>query len=587
MARGGQDRVAKAVALGVVYFVAAAATIAGTRFDGGVAFLWIATAILAGRLVTQAPSRWPESIAACFLASVLATSLIGFGPAAALPLAIVGITESIVSAALLRRIGGDPRNNKDTHHWLIAFVVSAGMIGPLIGAVGAASTVHLLYGRALLPEALHWYSGHALGTLAFMPIAVMILRGEAARLIRHTRRAKLIELAMLLTLVAAVSLITFAQDRMPLLFLPMLPIVLATFRGGALSTAASIVIVSVIGGAFTLNGHGPIALMEGDVGARIQFLQFFIAATMLTVLPANAELQRRAELFRRLRESEARYRMVTDNTTDIVLNIDIHGRLRFVSSSIREIGGHDPDALVGRHVSVLVDPTEAAKMIATIAATIADPLRVSVSEYRAPTRTGDRWFESRTRAVLDDDGVVTGLVSAVRDVTQRKEHEDSLARAALTDPLTGLANRAAFRTELTRQVAASAGGCVAVFDLDHFKRVNDRHGHAAGDDVLRRFAAIARAAVRDQDTVARMGGEEFAIILPDASIEQARLVCDRLRAAVGATRFAVDGGVIAVTVSGGVACYRAGEPDDAVLHAADAALYRAKNAGRDRLALAA
>ncbi|UVO49832.1 diguanylate cyclase [Sphingomonas sp. SUN019] len=586
MARRRYNRVAEAIALGTVYFAAAAVTIAGTRFDGGVAFLWIATAVLTARLVTQKTSRWPASIAACFIAGAAATTLFGFGATAALPLAVVNVAEAVLGAALLRRLSGG-RTVNDTHHWLIAFVVSAGMAGPLAGAIGAGATIHLLYGRAFLPEALHWYSGHALGTLAFMPIAVMILRGEAARLLRNTRRAKLVELAMLLTLVALVSLITFAQDRMPLLFLPMLPIVLATFRGGALSTAASIVVVSLIGGAFTLNGHGPIALMDGDVGSRIQFLQFFIAATMLTVLPANAELQRRAELFRRLRESEARYRMVTDNTTDIIINIDIHGRLRFVSSSIREIGGHDPDALVGRHVSVLVDATEVDKMREMIAATVDDPMRVTVSEYRAPTRSGERWFESRTRAVLDDDGVVTGLVSAVRDVTHRKEHEDSLARAALTDPLTGLANRIAFRTELTRQVATGTGGCVAVFDLDHFKLVNDRHGHAAGDEVLRRFAAIARAAVRDQDMVARLGGEEFAVVLPDASIEQARLVCDRLRAAVGATRCSVDSGTIAVTVSGGVASYRAGDADDAVLHAADTALYRAKDAGRDRLALAA
>ena len=573
--------------LGIVYFAVSAGAVASTRFDGGVAFLWIANAILTARLSTLPARAWAAPILICFIGNAITTATIGLGPALILPLGVANVGESAIGAILLQRLVGPP-SVFHSHRWLIVFVLATGIAAPLAGAVVAASAIALIAGHPFIPTALHWYNGHALGTLAFMPVAMMILRGDVTRLLRTTPRAKLIEQATLIGMVGAVSVVTFSQSRLPLLFLPMLPVVLATFRGGALSTSASIVVLTLVGGALTLYGVGPISLFDAPVGARMQFLQLYIACTMLTVLPANAELERRAELFRRLRESEARYRLVTENSTDIVLNVDREGRMRFVSSSIRQIGGHEPSALIGQPLSALIHPEDTAHALASLQRTIDDPQDVTISEYRGFTTAGDlRWFETHSRAVTDDRGEVTGVVSAIRDVTQRKAHEERLARAALTDPLTGLVNRRALTNELAARIASDAGGCVALFDLDHFKRVNDTFGHATGDEVLRRFAAIARSSVREQDIVARLGGEEFAVVMPEATIDQASLVCDRLRRAVAAARLRVNDSVVRVTVSVGVGRYAAGQTVEAVLHAADVALYDAKHAGRDRLIMAA
>jgi diguanylate cyclase (GGDEF)-like protein len=125
-----------------------------------------------------------------------------------------------------------------------------------------------------------------------------------------------------------------------------------------------------------------------------------------------------------------------------------------------------------------------------------------------------------------------------------------------------------------------------VFDIDHFKRVNDRYGHGAGDAVLRSFAAIARCAIRKGDLIARLGGEEFGVLLPDTTLEQAMAVCERVRRDVAVARTFVPGQVIGVTVSGGVARIDEGG-FAAALKIADTALYAAKNGGRDRLAAAA
>ncbi len=587
MVKGRERRAAATAGLGIAYLLAVAGSVGLTRFDGGVAFLWIANAILTARLITLSPRNWPLPIAVCFVANAIVTATIGLGPTMAVPLGIANMSESIIGALLMHRFAARGAS-LGGHRNLVLFVLSGGLAAPLAGAIVAGTSSALILGSSFTTPALHWFTGHALGTLAFMPMAMLVMRGEARRLIARMGRAKVIELCGLLLFVTVVTLATFTQDEFPLLYLPMLPIILATFRGGPISTALSILILAVIGGWLTMQGHGPIALMNAPIGTRVLFLQLYVACAMLTVLPANAELERRADLFRRLRESEARYRLITEHSTDIVLNADPEGHLRFVSSSIRQIFGQEPAELIGQPFTVLLHPDDAARAMASFRRTIEDQGGTTINEYRAISPDGEvRWFETHSRAVIDDEGGVAGVVSAIRDVTHRRAHEERLARAALTDPLTGIMNRRGLDEELSARLASGAGGCVALFDLDHFKQVNDTFGHAVGDDVLRRFAAIARSSVRDQDIVARLGGEEFAVVLPEATIEQARLVCDRLRRAIGEARLRIDDQIVAVTVSGGVTRYAEGNSVSEVLRAADRALYQAKRSGRDQLTLAA
>jgi diguanylate cyclase (GGDEF)-like protein len=163
----------------------------------------------------------------------------------------------------------------------------------------------------------------------------------------------------------------------------------------------------------------------------------------------------------------------------------------------------------------------------------------------------------------------------------------SLAAASRRDALTGLANRRAFEEELAREVARSgrSGGPLSVvaLDVDRFKAVNDGHGHAAGDAVLREVAARACAAVRAGDLAARIGGEEFALLLPGAALPGALELAERLRAAIAAAPVEAGGARLAVTVSLGCATLGPGEPADALLARADARLYEAKRSGRDRV----
>ncbi len=181
------------------------------------------------------------------------------------------------------------------------------------------------------------------------------------------------------------------------------------------------------------------------------------------------------------------------------------------------------------------------------------------------------------------------LVSLV-EITERKRHEDELRRLTQADALTGLYNRRGFFTLAEAALHRADRGplSVVLFDADHFKRINDEHGHAVGDQVLQHIAASMTAQTREGDVLARIGGEEFALLLPDAPMERAIQLADRMRRKLAATPVRCGGTELSVTLSVGVATLNPDETGiDVALRRADAAMYRAKEAGRNRVETAA
>jgi diguanylate cyclase (GGDEF)-like protein len=164
----------------------------------------------------------------------------------------------------------------------------------------------------------------------------------------------------------------------------------------------------------------------------------------------------------------------------------------------------------------------------------------------------------------------------------------ALAQASRRDSLTSLPNRRAFEEELAREMARASRSLtplsVAILDVDRFKAVNDRHGHAAGDEVLRAVSARVAGALRAGDLVSRIGGEELALLLPGADLATAAEIAERVRKTIEETPIGVAGGSLSVTVSIGCALLAAGEAAPALLARADARLYDAKQAGRNRVA---
>ncbi len=226
-----------------------------------------------------------------------------------------------------------------------------------------------------------------------------------------------------------------------------------------------------------------------------------------------------------------------------------------------------------------------------------DDRRAFVESLRANGRVGPFGAQLRTQkgrsfwAMLDArtltlHGERVFIVSFV-DVTQQKEVEARLREVAIRDPLTGIFNRRHFFEVATqlREIAVRHGWplSVAVLDADHFKAINDAHGHVAGDEALRGLVRATRKTLRASDVLARYGGEEFVLLMPETDIDEAARAAERMRAAVDDERIVWEGREIHVTVSIGVATLAPEESVEALLARADAALYRAKAEGRNRV----
>lgn len=210
-------------------------------------------------------------------------------------------------------------------------------------------------------------------------------------------------------------------------------------------------------------------------------------------------------------------------------------------------------------------------------------------EYRVVLpQQGLRWRQGDARPRRLDDGSILwhGFIT---DITERKNLEIELEGFATIDFLTQIPNRRYFITrmeeELTRlQRVAGARAAVLMCDLDHFKDINDRYGHAVGDLVLKHFAVILRNAIRKIDTAGRVGGEEFAVVLADAGLAEALVFARRVLQQIANTPVLVGDTIIHVTVSIGIAIMSPDDANtDAALSRSDTALYQAKDGGRNRI----
>jgi len=217
---------------------------------------------------------------------------------------------------------------------------------------------------------------------------------------------------------------------------------------------------------------------------------------------------------------------------------------------------------------------------------------LTVNDLRAALGSGEQMatYAGATLWLLFDAGVPLLMIQAVVLMRQRDAALEALEQASMTDALTELANRRGFWGTATAALDAcqrrGAPASVIMFDLDRFKTINDGFGHAAGDEVLREAAAAVRRQVRASDIAARLGGEEFALFCPDTGASQAAALAERVRAEIRRSVRHPAGEAMVVTTSAGVATIAAGQADlDSALAAADRAMYRAKEAGRDRVAV--
>ena len=306
------------------------------------------------------------------------------------------------------------------------------------------------------------------------------------------------------------------------------------------------------------------------------------AATMLEGTMIDITERKFAE--NALRDSEARYRLMAENSTDMISRTTPRGRFLYVSDAARQILGYEPAEMIGRSIfEFALDDDH--HLLRRVTELLDEPQTFS---FRVRKRDGSIvWLESRSRAVRDPgSGAMLEIVAVSRDISERRRAEEQIEYQAYHDALTGLPNRLLFRDRLTIALAHAKRQrtpvAVMFLDLDRFKIVNDTLGHSLGDELLRIIATRLRSVLREGDTIARMGGDEFTVLLTDLkNPDDAAMIAQKLLDTV-AEPVRIDGQELYVTTSIGIALFPSdGETAEALLQSADGAMYRAKESGRN------
>ena len=573
------------------------AVFAATIFTGledSDGLVWFSNGLLLSYLLLAPRWRWKLYIASGLFA-MLASGMMTHPDrwAICIALSVLNVLEPVIAASLMRRRSAElPRFAEG--HYLLRFTLLAVLLAPaLAGLVYAAiwwRWMHLPLWQAWSS----WFTSDALGIAVVTPASTAVFQ-TSLKLPGDWRRDWIWP-----AVVAVVVWFSFCQSRVPLIFIlyPLVAIVL--FRVGLAWATLSALFIAAVGGWFTAHGTGPFAMVASVVPiAPTVLLQLFLASGTFMVYAASSVVNALKATERRLREVVYLHELVTENSRDVIILADFKGQRSYVSASASDWGGWKREELLGMNSLDLVHPDDRAR-----AESVVRNLRMGgegdLLDCRVRNRRGDYvWVEANIRPVHDPvTGVAIGILNMVRDITERKraEHELKKANAALealavTDGLTGLANRRRFdqclTTEWRRGMREHQSLSLLLLDADWFKSYNDTYGHVRGDSCLKQIAEAALDVVtRPGDLVARIGGEEFAVILPNTPADGAIEVANQICAAIRRRRLPHNTnpmGYVTVSIGSATMVPGLGEHSSILVEQADHALYAAKHAGRNQV----
>ncbi len=347
-----------------------------------------------------------------------------------------------------------------------------------------------------------------------------------------------------------------------------------------------------------VTGHLPLIVLTGhdDTGFALQTLEagaqdYLVKGSFNTdsLVRAIRYAMSRARLEQRLLESEARFRNMADAAPVLMWEAAVDHRYTWVNQTWLAFTGRSLEQEINHGWMENVHPDDLAALKDEYCAHFAarEPFQM---EYRLRRNDGEyRWMVAYGSPRLEIHGDICGYIGMCMDITERKILQQELLQQAHVDYLTGLCNRRYFieqgEAELARSLRYNSPLSMLMLDIDHFKKVNDTYGHKTGDVVLQRLSQICRDALREIDIPARLGGEEFAILLPETAGEKAFEVAERLRQIIAEAAVPLEQGLpLHFTVSIGVATFKGDHLNiDMLLSLADQALYQAKNSGRNKV----
>lgn len=557
----------------IVYFLVGKASLRLALVHPSATAVWIPTGATLAAFVLLGYRIWPGVFLGAFLVNLTTAGSV----ATSIGIAAGNTLEGIAGAYLVNRFA---RGSKafDRTQDIFKFALFAGMISTAVSAtVGVTSLC--LGGFARWPSYgsiwLTWWLGDGVSNVVVAPL--LMLWSTRPRL--RWRRVQIVEAAVLFPLLVIVGrfvfggLPPFRGGHYPLEFLCLPLLVWVAFRLGEREAALATCILAGIAIWGTVKELGPFAV--GTPNDSLLVLDLFIDMLGLTgmVLSAAAtERNRAAERFAR----------VVESAPNAIVAVDQRGKIVLVNSQAEKIFGYEGKELVGRSVEVLV-PERFRRGHPEYRTGFSDrpqarPMGAGRDLYAVRKDGSEFPVEIGLNPIETEQGML--VLSAIVDITERKRAEEEIQRLASSDPLTGLANYRrlleVFDMEVERSGRTGRPVSLLLLDLDGLKKINDAHGHLVGSRALCRLAFVLQQKCRLNDTPARHGGDEFAVILPETDVEGARTLGHRV-----AEGLAGDAEQPALSFCFGVAsCPRDGWAFEQVLAAADRALYERKRAGK-------
>jgi len=309
---------------------------------------------------------------------------------------------------------------------------------------------------------------------------------------------------------------------------------------------------------------------------------------LVSWLLAGFQLQKRAAQ-EMLRSNEEHMRLILRSAAEGVLGVDPDGKTTFINAAALEMLGFSQDELIGEciherihhsHADGSPRPREECRIMTGLKAGshqhVADDVFWRKSGSIFPV-------EYKVMPLLEN-GEIQGAVMTFSDITERRKMEQELQQRATIDRLTNIFNRQKFEEFLGQEIKQAhryrGSLSLVMFDIDHFKQINDTYGHQVGDDVLKEIASIVQRGLREVDIFARWGGEEFMILATETNLDGAAQIAEKIRSSIAGHDFT---GAGTVTVSLGIAQFLPDEEEKGLLKRTDDALYRAKESGRNRV----
>ncbi len=292
---------------------------------------------------------------------------------------------------------------------------------------------------------------------------------------------------------------------------------------------------------------------------------------------------------RLLSGSERKFRALLESAPDAMVLVDARGHIALVNAQTEKLFGYRRNELVGLSVGELIPQEARARHRQHQKGYMKNATARAMGhdiELRGRRKDGSEFPVEISLSPLEtDEGTL--VMSAIRDVTERKNAEQQLRHLAEHDVLTGLYNRRCFEEHFEREVAIGSRygteGALLLLDIDSLKDINDTLGHTSGDELLRRVASLLRLRLRNTDILARLGGDEFAVILPHTELVQATALAEELLQTIREGVMVVGSQRVGVSCSAGLAGYGEGSLQEDIMLAADVSLYAAKDQGRDRV----